>query len=111
MEHNLKLMNNMPREIGSGGRGAEDWKEGERGRRRRSVMFLLPVNQTSIFSWREGRPSSNVNKAWEREGGRESISTLMFESIAQHDSQHEETRKGLVRFQIKIKSLIERSFC
>lgn len=45
-------------------------------------MLLLPVNQTSIFSWREGRPSSNVNKAREREEGRESASTLMFESIA-----------------------------
>lgn len=52
-------------------------------------MLLLPVNQTSIFSWREGRPSSNVNKAWEREGGRESTSTLMFESIARPGSQHD----------------------
>lgn len=34
-------------------------------------MLLFPVNQTSIFSWREGRPSSNVNKAWRREGGRQ----------------------------------------
>ena len=34
-------------------------------------MFLLPVNQTSIFSCSEGRPSTNVNRAGEREGGRE----------------------------------------
>lgn len=27
-------------------------------------MLPLPVNQTSIFSWKEGRPNSNVNKAW-----------------------------------------------
>ena len=51
-------------------------------------MLFLPVNQTSIFSLREGRPSSNVNRAWEREGGRESTSTLMFESIAQDSSRH-----------------------
>lgn len=57
-------------------------EQGERSRRRWSVMLLLAVNQTSIFSWREGRPSSNVNKAWEREEGRESTSTLMFECIA-----------------------------
>lgn len=52
-------------------------------------MLLPPVNQTSIFSWREGRPSSNVNKAWEREGVRESTSTLMFQSIAWNSSQHD----------------------
>lgn len=59
-------------------------------------MLPLPVNQTSIFSWKEGRPSSNVNKAWGRDGGRESTSTLMFEPIALHGSQHgfqEETRQ------------------
>lgn len=52
-------------------------------------MLLLPVNQTSIFSWREGRPSSNVNKPWEREGARQSTSALMFESSAQRSSQHD----------------------
>lgn len=36
-------------------------------------MLLPAVNQTSIFSWREGRPSSYVNKAGAREG--EHIST------------------------------------
>lgn len=35
-------------------------------------MLLFPINQMSIFSREEGRPSSNVNKAWKREGGRES---------------------------------------
>lgn len=45
-------------------------------------MPVFPVNQTSIFSWREGRPNSNVNKAWEREGSRASTSTLMSESPA-----------------------------
>lgn len=67
-------------------------------------MLLLPVNQTSIFSWREGRPSSNVNKAWEREAGKDSTSTLMFESVARHCSQddsQEETRKGLIGFKDK----------
>lgn len=38
--------------------------------RRRSVMLHFPINQMSIFSWREGRLSSNVNKACRREGGR-----------------------------------------
>lgn len=68
-------------------------------------MFLLPVNQTSIFSWREGRTSTNVNKAGEREGGRGSTSTLLFVYIAQSDSEHgleEETRKGWTGGQIKI---------
>lgn len=30
------------------------------------------INQISIFSWREGRLSSNVNTACRREGGRAS---------------------------------------
>lgn len=48
-------------------------------------MFLLPVNQTSIFRWREGRPSTKVNTGREREGGRETTSTLMFVSVTQSD--------------------------
>lgn len=35
-------------------------------------MLHFPINQMSIFSWREGRLSSNVNKACRREGGRQS---------------------------------------
>lgn len=50
-------------------------------------MLPLPVNQTSIFSWKEGRPNSNVNKAWGREEGRESLSsTLMFERLARQSA-------------------------
>lgn len=83
MEHCLTLMNNFLCAIRSEGRGeAGIWKEGERSRRRWSVMPVFPVNQTSIFSWREGRPNRNVNKAREREGNRESTSTLTSESTA-----------------------------
>ena len=56
MQHILKLMNNMFLKIMN-----EGWDDGERSRRRRSSTFPLPENHMSIFSWKEGRLSSNVN--------------------------------------------------
>lgn len=111
MEHGLKLMNKMLLNIMCEKReaGRQSWKERERSKRGWSVILSLPVNQTSIFSWREGRPTSNVNKGWEREGGRESTSTRMFEFITQHSSRHdlqEETRNKRIfeQFQMKTQS-------
>lgn len=60
MKPSLKMMNDILSALFSQAKQ----RRGNEEESSRRTSHVLTVNQTSIFSWRGGSLSSNVNKAW-----------------------------------------------